>query len=497
MSKTALLLFQNQLFAPDFIPAVDEVYVIEDPYFYGADEDFEGDVHKHKIILQHAAVRRYVEECLWPRGFKVEFIEFEPGRRFGEAVARMREGHVSDIYFFDVLDDIVSKRLQDAAEWATLHMLEPPSFLLNRTLIKQYLAENGSVEFPSFYRWVRERKNILLTESGGPLGGAWMYDDTKHKALEADHVPPGLQSFGNNEFVNHAYKIVEENFPNNYGTEENFIWPTNHHEALLWLHNFLDTKLDYYRDYRNTFQADMPFLYHSILSPVLGIGLLTPQQIIDVIMTRHRVKPYNAKLIETFIRDVIGYREYAHMLYLSSRNKLVNSNEWNHKRRMTDAWRAGETGVVPFDVLIKKVQSHGYATTVERSQIAGMLMFLCEIFPADVNQFFLELFIDGYEWATIPNVYGLSQCADGGNLVPILPIANSRMLIESGAYPKGEWTDIWDGLYIRFVQNNRTELLKMSAMKSTVKHVDEMDADRKRILGYRAEDFLTNFTVSE
>ncbi len=497
MSKSALLLFQNQLFAPDFIPAVDEVYVIEDPYYYGADEDFATSVHKQKIILMHAATRRYVEECLWPRGFKVEFIEYSPKTQFGEAIARMEENHVSDVYFFDMLDDAVAKRLADAAQWANLHMLEPPHFLLNRALIKQYMAEHDKFEFAVFYRWIRERKNILLTESGGPLGGAWMYDDTAHKPLDAAHLPPGLHSFGTNEFVNHGYKIVEEHFADAMGTEANFIWPTNHHEAILWLHDFLDNRFEHYRDYRNTFHAELPFLYHSLLSPIMNIGLLTPQQVLDAVMVRHRQAAINPKLLETFVRDVIGQREYAHMLYLCNRNTLIGQNVWKHKRRMTDAWMSGETGIVPFDILMRKVSAHGYATGVERAQIAGMLLFLAEIHPADVNQWFLDNFIDAFEWMTIPLVYGMSQCVDGGKLVSVLPIATSHALLESGEYAKGDWVDIWDGMYWRFVETHKAELHKNPYMRSTVKHLEEMDADRRRILGYRAEDFLTNFTLTD
>lgn len=497
MSKSALLLFQNQLFAPDFIPAVDEIYVIEDPYFYGADEDFASNVHKHKIILMHAAARRYVEECLWPRGFKVEFIEYSPKTRFGEAIARMEENHVTDVYFFDMLDDAVAKRLADAAQWANLHMLEPPHFVLNRALIKQYMAEKGELDFATFYRWTRERKNILLTEAGGPLGGAWMYDETTHKPLDTAHVPPGLHSFGTNDYVNHAYKIVEAHFATNFGSEENFIWPTNHHEAILWLHDFLDNRFEQYREYRNTFQAELPYLYHSLLSPILNIGLLTPQQVLDALMVRHRQKAINPKLLETFVRDVIGQREYAHMVYLCNRNTLIGQNNWHHNRRFTEAWQNGTTGIVPYDSLLQKIKAHGYATGVERAHIAGMLMFLAEIHPADVNQWFLDCFIDAYEWATIPLVYGMSQCVDGGELVAVLPIATSHALLESGEYTKGDWVDIWDGLYWRFIDKHKAALQKHPYMRATVKQLDAMDEDRRRILGYRAEDFLTNQTIAD
>jgi deoxyribodipyrimidine photolyase-related protein len=55
----------------------------------------------------------------------------------------------------------------------------------------------------------------------------------------------------------------------------------------------------------------------------------------------------------------------------------------------------------------------------------------------------------------VPNVYGMSQYADGGSIVSKPYISGSNYILKMSNYPKGEWTEIWDGLFWRFLQEHR------------------------------------------
>ena len=79
----------------------------------------------------------------------------------------------------------------------------------------------------------------------------------------------------------------------------------------------------------------------------------------------------------------------------------------------------------------------------------------------------MELFIDSYDWVMVPNVYGMSQFADGGLFATKPYISGSNYVKKMSNYKGGEWEQIWNGLFWRFIhkhqaffsQNARTAMI--------------------------------------
>ena len=145
-------------------------------------------------------------------------------------------------------------------------------------------------------------------------------------------------------------------------------------------------------------------------------------------------------------------------------------------------------------MLLKKTLTRGYAHHIERLMMVGNIMFLCDFHPDDVYRWFMEMYIDAYDWVMVPNVYGMSQYSDGGSMTTKPYVSSSNYILKMSHYEKDDWCDIWDGLYWRFIEKNQERFKKNPRMSMMVAQLNKLSRDRKRIIGYRADDFLKEKT---
>ncbi len=493
--KSTLILYPHQLYPVEFLPEVDTVFLVEDPLYFGVDSEYPLRMHKQKLILHRASMRRYVQEVLWPAGYKVEYIELDPLLQTADIMQRVSEAQ--QIYAFDPVDDVLLKRLlrsrREHAINAELELLTSPNFFLSDQDVRSYFGESHQHLFDDFYQWQRERFNILINAHYKPLGGKWSFDGENRKKLPKGHELPSFEVFGSNDYVAEATTWVEQNFPNNPGGTD-FVWPTNHAEANAWLEDFVEHRLDSFGPYEDAIDNNATWVYHSVLTPALNIGLLSPNQIVTAALDRHHKREVPLASLESFIRQVLGWREFMRGVYVTRGGQMRSKNALKNTRQLTDAWFDGTLGIPPFDDMVQKVQKHGYAHHAERLMIAGNLMLLSDIHPNEVYRWFSELFVDAYDWVMVPNVYGMSQFADSGSIITKPYVSSSNYILNMSHYEHGGWSDIWDGLYWRFVEKHRERLAQNPRLHMMTTQLDKLDADRKRIISYRAEDFLKKYT---
>ncbi len=497
--KSAHLIYPHQLFKKEYLPqGVGTIFLIEDPLFFGTDQKYPVFFHKQKLILHRASMRRYIKEVLWPAGYEVEYIEFKDIVDSGDILQRLRGYESATV--FDVVDDVLQRRLQVAAntipEIPKLQFLDTPNFYLTKQEVTDYLSSSKNKPFLDFYQWQRERFNVLIDDNYKPVGGKWSFDQESRKRLPKEHTLPTFEVYGSNEFVEEARHYVAKNFPNNPGVDSEFNWATNHEEAEVWLNEFLKNRLEDFGLYQEAIDGTAPWSYHSAISSALNTGLLTPKQAVDLAIQRHEKSPVSLPSLESFVRQVLGWREYTRAVYQTQGVFLRSSNNYEHKRSLTQDWYDGTTGIPPVDDVIKKVQTRSYLHHVERLMIIGNIMFLSQINPNEVYQWFMEMTIDAYDWAVVPNVYGMSQFSDGeGGGMTVKPnISGSNYILQMSHYEKDDWCDIWDGLYWGFIEKHSESLSKNTHMNTTVAMLKRMNEDRRRIIGYRAADFLNTKT---
>ncbi|GAC1387912.1 MAG: cryptochrome/photolyase family protein [Candidatus Saccharimonadales bacterium] len=493
--KTALILYPHQLYPLANLPNVDTVILVEEPLYFGVDLEFPKKLHKQKLVLHRASMQRYAKEILWPAKIDVQYVELDVLMKTGD-IFDLAKG-VERLLVFDPVDDVLTRRLLVARReneyGMALEFLPSPNFYLKDEEVRGYFDSKSTHCFADFYQWQRERFNILIGGDFKPVGGKWSFDEDKDKKPPRDRQLPTFTVFGDNEFVRDSIKWVLKHFPDNPG-ELDFIWPTNHVEAAGWLQNFVEHRLDNFGAYEDAIDGQAAWLYHSALSSSINTGLLSPGQIIEAVLKRHHKRPIPLASLEGFVRQIIGWREYMRGMYVMKHTAMRAANPLKHNRKMTSAWYSGSLGLPPFDDMVKKVQHHAYAHNIERLMVAGNLMTLCEIQPDQIYRWFSELFIDAYDWAMVPNVFGINQFADGANMVTKPYISASDYILTMSNYQPGEWCNVWDGLYWRFIEKHETELLRNPFMSAMAQKLASLDTDQKRIINYRAEDFLSKFT---
>jgi deoxyribodipyrimidine photolyase-related protein len=287
-----------------------------------------------------------------------------------------------------------------------------------------------------------------------------------------------------------ARAYVEKHFPNNWGLSTGpHLFATSREESLSWLDRFMHERLEKFGDYEDAIVHHQPVLYHSVLSPMINIGLLSPQEVLDRVLDfAQRGTAINS--LEGFVRQVMGWREFIHLVYHQSGRQQRTTNYWGFKRPIPDSFRKGETGIAPIDLTIQKLNRTGYCHHIERLMVLGNFFLLCEFDPDEVYQWFMEFFIDSYDWVMVPNVYGMTQFADGGLMTTKPYISGSNYLSKMSDYPKGNWQATWDGLFWRFMDVHREFFLSNPRLGMLVHMFDKMEAGKKKQHLDNAEDFL-------
>jgi deoxyribodipyrimidine photolyase-related protein len=295
-----------------------------------------------------------------------------------------------------------------------------------------------------------------------------------------------------NEFVAEAKKYVNKFFMNNPGSLDHFSYPINSTDAQKVLDDFLIYRMSNFGAYEDAILKNESILFHSILTPALNIGLLTPTQILQRTLELHEQHNFPLNSLEGFIRQIIGWREFMRLMYDQKGVFLRTNNHFKYSRKIPASFYTGTTGIIPIDQTIKKVLATGYCHHIERLMVLSNFMLLCEFDPEEVYRWFMELFIDAYDWVMVPNVYGMGQYADGGLMTTKPYVSGSSYILKMSDYAKGDWCELWDALYWRFIYIHRESFAKNIRMSMMVSLVNKMDEAKLKKHLRVAEKYLAS-----
>jgi len=487
--KNAALIFPHQLFEKH--PAIAKnrlVYLIEENLFFTQYK-----FHKQKLVF-HRATMKFYEEYLVSKNYKVKYIESGSDLSdIRKLITYLKKESFSEIHFADVVDNWLEKRISESTKsnGIKIKVYDSPGFINSGEEIKKHFNGKKNYSQTSFYIQQRKKLGLLLEEDGKPIGGKWTYDSENRLKYPRKKSPPKIIFPEQNEFVKEAIKYVNKNFSQNYGSiSEEFIYPITFNESKKWFNQFLQKRFEEFGPYEDAIVAEESILHHSLLSPLLNSGLLTPEYVIDktISFTEKNEIPINS--LEGFLRQIIGWREFIRGIYEVDGSKQRTTNYWNFQRKIPKSFWKGEIGIEPIDLTIKKILKTGYCHHIERLMVIGNFMLLCEFDPDDVYRWFMETFIDAYDWVMVPNVYGMSHFADGGLIATKPYISGSNYLMKMSNYKKGEWQLIWDGLFWRFMDKHRDFFLSNPRLGMLIKTFDKMEKKRKQKLLTAAENYL-------
>ncbi|MFM6924958.1 MAG: cryptochrome/photolyase family protein, partial [Ferruginibacter sp.] len=314
MANAVTLIFPHQLFENHPALSKDrEVYLAEEWLFFR-----QYNFHRQKLVLHRSSMKFY-ESWLQEKGFKVHYVETCKKENDCKAlVAGLAAQSITDIHIADPADDWLLKRMQQACDRnnINLHMYDSPGFLNSTESLHDYFSKRKTYFQTDFYTWQRKQRNILMEQDGKPAGGKWTFDADNRQKFPKNEKLPAFTLPEPDEFITEAKAYVRKHFPGNYGDIDGpCLFAVSFTGAQNWLDDFLQNRFEKFGVYEDAIVARESVLHHSVLTPMLNIGLLDPKQIIDKALDA--AKKYHLPLnsLEGFTRQVLGWREFINSVY--------------------------------------------------------------------------------------------------------------------------------------------------------------------------------------
>ena len=492
-----LLIFPNQLFLqhPGLKLRPSRVILIEDSLFFG-DPHHPMNFHKQKLWLHRVTMKRY-ELMLQDKGLSTLYLDYDAKpdslHRQLKKVASQLKSSPRKLIVAAPNDFLLEKRLNRFGKQLGIEIeyLSNPGFINKPHENHGYRDGKKRWFMADFYKFQRQRLDILM-EGGEPVGGKWSFDEDNRKKVPKkllSEIPPLLR-LKQDEIDESAKAYVEDYFPDNPGSLEQLYYPTSHADAKKWLKHFLKHRLPEFGPYEDAIVEGESWLWHSVLTPSLNTGLLTPEQVVKATLAFANKNDVPLNSLEGFLRQIIGWREFIRATYQDLGVEMRTTNHWNHRRQIPASFYDGTTGIPPIDDTIERVLKTGYCHHIERLMVIGGFMFLCEFDPDEIYRWFMEMFIDSYDWVMVPNVYAMSQHADGGLITTKPYFSGSSYIRKMSHYKTGAWCDTWDGLYWRWIWNHSDELAKNPRWAMMCSMVKKMDKAKRQTHLKNAEAYL-------
>ncbi|MFT5751035.1 MAG: deoxyribodipyrimidine photolyase-related protein [Dokdonia sp.] len=488
--KTVHLIFPNQLFEESTLCDKEHpVYLIEEFLFF---KQFP--FHKQKIAFHRASMKQY-ETFLIGRTYEVEYIDATQNiSDIRVLIPQLAAQGVTRLSYIDPIDNWLQKRIESSCSKHSIErtVYDSPMFLNTKEDLQPFFrSDKKKYHQTTFYNDQRAKRNILIDPDGKPSGGKWSFDAENRKKYPAKKTPPPIQFPDVDTYYTEACEYVTKNFSKHLGQlTTSSLYPTNFETTKQWFQQFLAQRFVEFGAYEDAIVAENSILNHSVLTPMLNVGLIRPDEVIAQSLAFAKANNVPINSLEGFVRQIIGWREFIRGMYESRGSFERTQNFWNFKRKIPSSFYDGNTGIYPIDQTIKKILQTGYCNHIERLMVLGNFMMLCEFDPNEVYRWFMELFIDSYDWVMVPNVYGMSQFSDGGLMATKPYISGSNYLMKMSNYKKGDWQVIWDGLFWRFMDTHRGFFKSNPRLGMLVAMFDKMPSEKRQLHIETAEEYL-------
>jgi len=489
-----VIIFPNQLFEDNtLIEKNDDVYLIEHNVYFKLYK-----YHKLKLILLRSAMKNY--EDFLKNKYKCKTHYYENHVNI-ETIFEKNKG--KEFLMYNPIDHTIVNEIERKCQKykINLNINDSPNFVCSLETLKRYEKSGGKVKHSSFYKWCRKEFDILMS-GDNPAGGKWSYDKNNRLPFPQNFKTNDKIILNNDKYVIEATNYVNKYFGKNVGSTE-FYLPINHAEAKKHFKKFLKDRLECFGPYQDAVKEEIIYGCHSLLSPLINIGLLNPKYIIDETIKYFNKKKTSIESVEAFIRQLF-WREYVMYIYMFYDDELTKINFFKHKNNISKDWYNGTTNIKPIDDLINKVTKYGYLHHIERLMYIGNFMLLSKINPDKVYEWFMTFFVDAIApWVMKPNVYGMSQFSTGPFMMNRPYFSSSNYIQKMSTYKKKynvyptieineeiyEWFEIWDALYHNFIEEN-----KNYSTAGIISSWSKKNKNDKKIIINLARNYLKNYT---
>ncbi|ODM45969.1 deoxyribodipyrimidine photolyase [Ruegeria sp. PBVC088] len=462
--------------------------------------------HPKKIALILAGMRKFAAR-LREDGWEVRYTELDDtqnaGSICGELLRRAEETGATEV----IATEPGEWRLINALRHCPLkvRLLEDDRFIASHAMFDNWAKGRKALRMEYFYREMR-RKTGLLMEGDDPAGGQWNFDHDNRKPAP-DAVTHRPIWFEPDAVTQDVLDLVEAKFSNNFGKLRPFGFATDRAQAQQALAHFIDHALPRFGDYQDAMLDGNRFLYHSLLSGYMNIGLLDPLEVCQAVEKAYENGDVPINAAEGFIRQIIGWREYVRGIYFREGPEYPGRNILKHKRKLPWFYWSAETDMRCVAKAVEQTRDEAYAHHIQRLMVTGNFGLLAGVDPQALHEWYLSVYVDAFEWVEAPNTVGMSQFADGG-------IIASKPYVSSGNYinkmsdhckpcaysvtaKTGENACPFNLLYWHFMDRHRDRFEGNPRMAQMYRTFDRMDPDKRETILREAQDFLDRMEAGE
>ncbi|MGF1499972.1 MAG: cryptochrome/photolyase family protein [Elainellaceae cyanobacterium] len=455
--------------------------------------------HRQKLVLVWSAMRHFAEELRqagWPVTYRTAEDFAPPLEKWlqTEGITELRVMTPSDRPFL--------KFIRSLDLPCALTLLPNNHFLWSEADFSEWAAGRKSLLMESFYREGRKRFQILM-EGDQPVGGQWNFDKQNRKPPKGEMKPPAAHWFTPDAVTEEVIQWVQSQNFSTYGQVQPFRWGVTRQNALDVLEYFVRDRLPTFGPYQDAMVAGEETMWHAMLSPYLNLGLLHPLEVVQAAEAAFYDQSIPLNSIEGFIRQILGWREYMHGVYVHADNTYPDQNWFDHTQPVPDFfWDASQTDMNCLHQVLSQVERMGYVHHIQRLMILSNFALIAGLSPQAVEDWFHSVFVDAYDWVMQPNVIGMGLFADGGHLASKPYASSANYINRMSNYCKGcrykqakrtgEDACPFNFFYWDFLDRHRDKLKSQGRMNFILANLDKMAAEERQEIKQHAQHWLDN-----
>ncbi|MBT6661977.1 MAG: cryptochrome/photolyase family protein [Nitrospina sp.] len=460
--------------------------------------------HKKKIAFLFSAMRHFARE-LHESGYRVSYTKLEDKQNSGFLKNEITRALKQEKFDKIVVTQPGEYRVKEGIKsWATdfsisIEIREDDRFLCSTEEFLIWTKPRKQLRMEYFYREMRKKYNVLMN-GNQPIGGQWNYDLKNRKPPKENLLIPDPYHNQPDDITLDVMSLVAEYFPDHFGDLEPFYFGVTRLQALEALDLFLTQSLPNFGDYQDAMIEGEPWMYHSHISFYLNCGLLLPLECVRAAEKAYQTGKAPLNAVEGFIRQIIGWREFVRGVYWLKMPEYAKKNFFKAKRNLPEFYWTADTEMNCLRQCVLETKKNAYAHHIQRLMILGNFALIAGLDTAQVNEWFLIVYADAYEWVELPNVSGMILFADGGYLASKPYAAGGGYINKMSDYCKncnykvskknGKDACPFNYLYWDFLVRNRDKLESNHRTGMMYKIYERMGEDKKQAIADDSKHFL-------
>jgi deoxyribodipyrimidine photolyase-related protein len=468
--------------------------------------------HPKKIAFLFSAMRHFALQ-LQQKGYIVRYIKLDDpentGSFEGEVKRAIKDLNVTHLIVTEPGEHRLLKSFESWSQnWKIdVQIRTDTRFLCGIDEFKKWAGNRRALRMEYFYRYMRQKYKVLLDEDGQPIGGQWNFDKENRKPPSEGLKSPQRIAHRKDKITLDVLSLVKERFSHHFGTLEPFYYAVTREQALIELEHFITHLLPSFGDYQDAMVYSEPYLYHSLLSSYLNAGLLVPLEVCCKAESAYQqgIAPLNA--VEGFIRQILGWREYVRGIYWRHMPKYADLNYLNATEPLPNFYWTANTKMTCVAEAVRHTRDHAYSHHIQRLMITGNFALLAGLDVKQVQEWYLAVYSDAYEWVEMPNTLGMSLFGDGGIMASKPYAASGNYIRKMSNYcqqcPYNVDETVSDNacpfnaLYWDFMRRNRDLLQRNHRLPFVYATWDKFSHQKKNTIQDRAKTIIKNMRQGE